>query len=269
MLPILRQSVAERLSIAPYHVAQIEAHEQFRDELKHSLFLGLADGARVDELRRSAGLDTNQVEASYYLAASRIIAMSKKMGVAFRNIFLIDDFYGSGKSVLRWEKDDHWLETYVEGAEPKGHLQRFLDILQDAITSSSIESAPKVHVCLYVTTEQAISHIRRAVSDHSGWSQIGLPSVSAALIIHDDSRLICGTSDANFDKILHDMYQPEVLMNEHRSVGGDKVVHGFSDCGLPLVFGHNTPNNSVYLLWETLGGYVGLFPRVDRYKVVD
>lgn len=223
----------------------------------------------MDELRRSAGLDTNQVEASYYLAASRIIAMSKKMGVAFRNIFLIDDFYGSGKSVLRWEKDDHWLETYVEGAEPKGHLQRFLDILQDAITSSSIESAPKVHVCLYVTTEQAISHIRRAVSDHSGWSQIGLPSVSAALIIHDDSRLICGTSDANFDKILHDMYQPEVLMNEHRSVGGDKVVHGFSDCGLPLVFGHNTPNNSVYLLWETLGGYVGLFPRVDRYKVVD
>jgi hypothetical protein len=51
-------------------------------------------------------------------------------------------------------------------------------------------------------------------------------------------------------------YYDPILRTIHTDVG--KVSHlglGYGGCGLPLVLDHNTPNNSVALLWaETEGG---------------
>ena len=45
---------------------------------------------------------------------------------------------------------------------------------------------------------------------------------------------------------------------------------GFADGRLPLVLSHNTPNNSIYLIWAEDGHKVlGLFPRVSRHKRFD
>jgi hypothetical protein len=50
-------------------------------------------------------------------------------------------------------------------------------------------------------------------------------------------------------------YYDPVLRTEHTDVGG--VTHlglGYGGCALPLVLEHNTPNNSIALLWaETKG----------------
>jgi len=43
--------------------------------------------------------------------------------------------------------------------------------------------------------------------------------------------------------------------------------YGYGDCGLPVVLHHNTPNNSLALLWSYDDRAVrGLFPRVQRHK---
>lgn len=264
--PILRNKVSERLGLPNYMVAAIDNSPEFAEELRQSLFLGLSDGARIDELRRSVSLHNDQVDGSYQLGLDRALEMRSKVPGPFRSVFLVDDFYGSGKTVLRWVKDGKWLSTYETGAAPAGRLQKFGQTLQDETFQSVFDSECRIHICLYVATEQAIDHIRTAIDAHPKppWGG-STPTVTAALAIPKRSCLVCGESDQDFDALLHEQYAPE-LMNEHRLVGGDQIIHGFSDCGLPLVFAHNTPNNSVYLLWETRAPYVALFPRVDRHK---
>ena len=66
--------------------------------------------------------------------------------------------------------------------------------------------------------------------------------------------------DRDFDRMLHDYYD-ESVEDEHKG----RVVHGYADCSLPLVLSHNTPNNSVYLLWEKEKQYA-LFPRFERHQ---
>ena len=125
--PILREKVAERLDLPLWQTAAIDDSDAFSNELRHSLFLGLSDGARIDEFRRSASLSNDQAHATYELQTDRALDMVKALGGPFRNVFLVDDFYGSGKSILRWQLDDKWLDKYEEGASSKGRLIKFVE----------------------------------------------------------------------------------------------------------------------------------------------
>lgn len=50
-------------------------------------------------------------------------------------------------------------------------------------------------------------------------------------------------------------YYDNSIETPHINKGGKDARWGFSECGLPLVLEHNTPNNSIALLWaETAGG---------------
>jgi hypothetical protein len=57
-----------------------------------------------------------------------------------------------------------------------------------------------------------------------------------------------------FLKLIEDYYDPSIE-NSHSAVSGVKsMMFGYKECGLPLVFEHNTPNNSIPLLWAETGG---------------
>ena len=54
---------------------------------------------------------------------------------------------------------------------------------------------------------------------------------------------------------LVDNYYDAAIETKHMKVGGENARLGFGGCALPLVLEHNTPNNSVALLWaDTKGG---------------
>ena len=43
---------------------------------------------------------------------------------------------------------------------------------------------------------------------------------------------------------------------------------GFDECALPVVLSHNTPNNSLPILWQDTDNdeeFKGLFPRISRH----
>ena len=61
-------------------------------------------------------------------------------------------------------------------------------------------------------------------------------------------------------ELLHKYYDSSIE-DEHKG----KVLHGYADCGLPLVLTHNTPNNSLFLLWER-EKTKPLFPRFQRHQ---
>jgi hypothetical protein len=66
----------------------------------------------------------------------------------------------------------------------------------------------------------------------------------------------------------HPDYYDERAHTGHTQLGGTSDVRrGFANCGLPVVLCHNTPNNSIYLLWgEESFQFKGLFPRVSRHR---
>ena len=65
--------------------------------------------------------------------------------------------------------------------------------------------------------------------------------------------------------IIETYYDPSAK-DMHPEWGGD-VPYGYKECGLPLVLHHNTPNNSLFLLWAEDSAKVRpLFPRISRHR---
>ena len=259
---VLQRLVAEQLKVPWYRIAAVRETTAFRRATRASLFLGLSDGARIDQFRRNdATLSNEQFAMNYELSEPRVRSMLKELRkdlddptATFDHVFLVDDFAGSGRTILR----------PGTGEPVDGRLVRFVD---DTLSKLSGESCPRIFICLYLATDLALRHIRSMIETYPEppWSADKVPEVIAVMTLGDRIRLLHDRSDEgydtdrSFDVLLHEYYD-ERVQDEHKKV----VVHGYSDCGLPLVLPHNTPNNSVYLLWER-ERTLALFPRFERH----
>lgn len=77
---------------------------------------------------------------------------------------------------------------------------------------------------------------------------------SFGIVFPADFPLLSGRDD-EFIALTQNYYDPKIR-TKHTDVGGEPHLGlGYGGCALPLVLEHNTPNNSVALLWaETDGG---------------
>lgn len=258
----LQRLAAAHLAVPQYRLATIRNSSVFRQTARSSLFLGMSDGARIDQFRRnSTGLSNEQFAMTYELSDSRVEAMTRALHRdsaeserGFECVFLIDDFAGSGTTILRNDP--------ATGLD--GKLVRFIN---DTLPKLTTGTCPKIFILLYVITEQALKHLHEmlAAYDYPKWTSDNVPEIIGAMIIGDNARLYHSRddegfeADKQFDSLLHKFYDPTVE-DEHKG----EVLHGFADCGLPLVLSHNTPNNSLYLLWEKERTRP-LFPRTERH----
>ncbi len=260
---VLQRRVAQQLALPPHRVAMLRKKAEFRRAARASLFLGMSDGARIDQFRRnSEELSNEQFAMNYELSEARTSKLIDELqtdlpgeGAAFEHIFLVDDFAGSGTTILRQEG----------AAPPQGRLVRFVE---DTLPMLMEATCPKIFITLYMATEQAVEHLRSLITAYPSppWPDDNAPQVITVMTLGDHARLCHDRqgeeyeTDQLFDFLLHKYYDPSVE-DEHKG----KVLHGYSDCGLPLVLSHNTPNNSVYLLWEK-ERTDPLFPRFERHQ---
>lgn len=100
---------AQRTGVARFRVVQLANSEQFRIIKRASLYVGMSDGARMDYFRRQ-NLDINneQVLAAYYAGDVKVGGVRRDLRNAlgeavdkFECLFLLDDFFGSGRTHLR------------------------------------------------------------------------------------------------------------------------------------------------------------------------
>ena len=266
---ILVGKVAIDLGIPDYQVARIATSNEFGSAKRKSIFLGLSDGARVDFFRRIAGLSNEQVYATYQLSNEKATDMVNELKQdlrlhlpesqskdSFNNLFLLDDFAGSGHSLLR-----------EEAGEIKGKLTKCLRTLVASNSGTNLLELDTltVHVVLYMATHRAISSIEQRI--RSSWPT-DLPQCSVkAIYVLDDSVRVTSERDTEFDQLLKEYYD-DAIMDKHLRKGGDDVIHGYAECSLPLVLAHNAPNNSVYLPWANKPDLrtTALFPRVSRHR---
>lgn len=255
--PLLLARTAELAAIPRYRVwADRDAHALYKRLLRKTVFVELSDGARLDVFRRSneGRISNEQVITAPRINEGKWDDMLKELRkdlndptAKFAFAVLVDDFTASGKTLFRFE-DKGW----------KGKLQKFWDDLKEVgVVASHFDPDWKLVVHHYLATTQAVDAIRetherkRLTTERSQWFnevqfQYGFILPAEIAVVPDDVP--------DFAKLV-DNYYDNAVESRHTQVGGEGVRWGFGDCALPLVLEHNTPNNSIALLWaETSGG---------------
>lgn len=260
---VLRRRVAERLGCSPFAVASIVSDPVFMTMRRRALILGTSDGARLDRLRRSAPfLSHEQFLQSTEPPGDLVLPMTTKLGEAligweieepalFEHIFLVDDFAGSGETLLRFdEQEDKFKGKLVKLSAAIVKLQ------QEGLVTDDID----VTIVLYVATTAARQHLETTLAASS------LPAWEMRIVQELPTWVRVDAQDAAF-AALCESYYDEVFTDEHKG----RAVLGYAGGALPVVLSHNTPNNSVCLLWadstsekDSLNRRA-LFPRYERH----
>lgn len=265
---------ASEIGLSPHRVKAIVKTPSFRARLRRTLVLGLSDGARTDHFRRvnPQDMSNEQVFHAYDISDAKAGNMVKKLASdlakihgreptenekTFQYVVLLDDFSGSGITAIRQEQDGTW----------DGKIPRIVAQLEaeDGLGSAIASSGVRVVIILYVASEQAAKYIREWLPK--------LPFRKGSVEFEIVSELSSRTrlDDVTDAKILslaqQDRYFDADQDDEHAAVGGKSKRLGFAEGRLPLVLSHNTPNNSIFLLWaEDVQDVRGLFPRVSRHR---
>lgn len=270
--PWLMERIASSEGIPRHRVKAIEVSEAYKLLLRQTLFLGLSDGANTGRFRRANPLLSNeQVWHAYEISEDKAADFKKKLKkdlkkrldreptdreCRYRAVVLLDDFTASGLSYLRNDKDGPTgkiQKIWTKLKDPNSVFSEFVD--QDAVT---------LLIVFYVAAAQGIEHLRRDLPD-----VLGLPSETLKVVhaLAPGVRVIGGDDDAFLNLAAEDRYFDPAADDEHGEVGGASKRFGFAECRLPVVLSHNTPNNSLFLLWaEAEHNVRGLFPRVSRHR---
>lgn len=270
--PILIQKTADQLNVEQYLVRKIVESNEYKEMLRRSLFIGVSDGSRIDLFRRSKReISNEQVFPSYYISQSKADDMVKELNKThqgkFNSVFLIDDFTASGKSYFR-----------LEDRKPAGKIHKFLTSLfnedDSNVYRTLVDTTGKlnIHVIFYVATREALDSINEALNtfleNHPQKEQLTC-DVTAVQIIEKQIAEKVKAQTQFIDLISKKEHFDESIVDSHYTKGKhDKPYLGFNECALPLILNHNTPNNSLPILWfpEDSNGVLGLFPRVTRHK---
>lgn len=278
--PHLRHTVASRLGIKPYEVwADKKGADEFRRTLRKTLFVGMSDGSRIDMLRRAnAGrISTEQVVPMMNVDRDKWLDLSKNLagapgmapGEKFDCVYLIDDFTASGTTFIR----------HVDGAW-KGKLKTFNDLIRNAreLLGEQFPIAEKyeLHIHHYISSGQAQrALIERLADAEKQWNEWSFSHYTVTEgILLPDSLPLSPLSDGAMLDLGDRYYDHEIFKRAERhcrQAGQTDMKLGYANCALPIVLEHNTPNNSIPLLWaETTkkGGAPGmrsLFYRRDRH----
>jgi len=253
---------AGEAGLQKYQVAAVRRTPEFLTLRRRCLFLGLSDGARMDQLRRASKLSHEQFSQDYTAADDQLERMVSELGKAlntqelsadasFRQVFLVDDFAGSGRTLIRPDDENpgQW----------KGKLIRFRDRLTELQESRMVSNPCAVGVVLYIASEQALDHVKESLG------AAGLDDWTVDVIQVISKRVRVDVTDPEMSALCRVYYDPSTE-DAHKK----ETPIGYDDCALPLVLSHNTPNNSICLLWaetseETGLGRRALFQRYERH----
>lgn len=248
--PRVAEATAKKTQVQPWEVLSNQvSNTHLKRELRSTLFLALSDGARLDAFRHAnpGRISNEQVVVTVDPSKEKWIDLKKSLrkdlndeSAKFSRIILVDDFTGSGTSLIR-----------KEGNEWKGKLPKFLKSLEDCEESVSIGAELVVHHL--IGTPQADEHLidfckTFKEQDPDAWKIVSSFSITYGHK-YDDSFKLCEKSDGEFFALARKYYDKRI-QNKHTDKGGvEHIGLGYAGCALPLVLDHNTPNNSVALLW--------------------
>jgi hypothetical protein len=248
--PRLIREVAQTLG-KPYYLVWSDplARVLYRRLLRRCLFFGLSDGARIDVFRRStSGIISNEqillateiAQGKWQQLLEKLRDAEKDDDARFKFLFLIDDFVATG-TTLQGKLKRLWRD--LSQKEPR----------HGDIVSSHFESGWTVVVHHYIATEymasggleEKVSALEKEEGSNGWFPQIHF---SYQLILPESIK-IDQANAGGFWPLIQKYYNSGIETDHTRKGGGKDVRLGFGQCALPLVMEHNTPNNSIPLIW--------------------
>ena len=281
--PILLDMSTVETGMPSYKCSSKVVRTRFEIEKRSALIIGLSDGAHTDILRRSAGFNNEQVLTNYYPDGKKLKDMldelrkdQKMKGIEepfFRRIFLIDDFTASGKSFIRFDEsggeyhgklkriiDELCIKGYVEKGQKIEHLSYLLNP----------EQKIQIDILFCIATEKARNNIKSSLEDYLKFVNLQDRvefNIHIVQILENKLSIDIKT-DKDLVKLLKkdEHFVEECVISKSYKVGkNDNPWLGFDECALPVVLAHNTPNNSLPIIWQNAERFHGLFPRINRH----
>ena len=265
--PLILRDVAKAVKIPEYLVWSTPGSRRAFEWLRRRcLFFGLSDGARIDVFRRATvGLISNeQVLLAPEISSDKWIRLHESLKedlkkhqekwkarglmevypeeepTTFLYIFLLDDFTGTG---------------YTLGQR----MLRFWDNVKD-VRDKVLDPEWSVLVHHYVATNGAKSRIEaknREQRDKRGDDWYTAVDFSYAIVLSEIEK-VSKSKDPDFWPIIQKYYDPSIRTSHTDKGGSEDIRLGFGNCALPLILEHNTPNNSIALLWGDTSGSSGI-----------
>ena len=281
--PILLDMATTETGMPSYKRSSNVVHNRFEIEKRSALVVGLSDGAHTDILRRSAGFSNEQVLTNYYPDGKKLKDMLDELRKDdklksiekpyFRRIFLIDDFTASGKSFIRYDESDgkyHGkLKKIIDELCTRGYVEKGQKIEHLSYLLNP-EQKIQIDILFSIATEKAKTSIKDNLDDYLksvGWQDKVEFNIHIVQLLEDKlSNDI--KSDNNLVRVLKKdkHFVEECVISKSYKVGkNDSPWLGFDECALPVVLAHNTPNNSLPIIWQDAERFHGLFPRISRH----
>ncbi len=282
--PFIRDLSASRAGLSRYQLNKIEKSQEYIIQKRLSLVVGLSDGSHTDILRRTAGFSNEQVLPMYYPNQEKLQDMYDELqkdsllkGTSrnlFDSLFLVDDFTASGTSFARKEDDKFKgkIVKVLKGLKPKeaGSDGKTGDESSIELSDLFVKDKIKVNALFCVATEEAVENINREVGNYlsdNGMNDLIQFNVDCVQLIKSEEIDIIKNYPGLKNVLKKDKYYDwtAILTDSYRKGKHDEPYWGFNECGLLLVLSHNTPNNTIPVIWEDTSKFRGLFPRISRH----
>jgi hypothetical protein len=240
-----------------------KAYDKYYQEyLAKSLFIGLSDSSKIDYFRRHAQVDNESIVSTYKIDVDDLIKAGKENEErnpnadyqSKENIFLIDDFSGSGYTFLR-------------------QLGKFHERWYNKIKYK------RIFFCPYVITTSALENIWASYEAKIKTKDVKFEIMGIMEIPHDHAltkeNCVLFEKTNTTAKMMLDLcgkYYDDSIEDVHTRKNRG-VKYGFGETGLLLVKYDNCPNDSIYPIWykdydrnTALKDWSPLFPRIPRHK---
>lgn len=268
-----RSLIANKLGISYYKTwTNPEAKKALRLMSVRTLYVGLSDGARTDIFRRdNEGILTNeQIVASSEISGAKWKSLESKLKErleqsgfseaesTFERICLIDDFTGSGSTLIR-----------PDGSKWDGKIFKFYE---QNFERKEISQECHIQIHHYLASKKAKESIEEALPKFEATiSKFKFKTSYSWVLSAAPSVVMSDKSDPELLKWMDDHYDKSI-QDKHNCKDGIPIQRGYKQCGLPIVLEHNTPNNTIALIWATspkdsqeTHTMRPLFPRVNRH----
>ncbi len=282
--PFIRDLAASKAGLSRYQLNKIENSQEYKIQERLSLIVGLSDGSHTDILRRSGGFSNEQVLPIYYPNEEKLQDISDELckddllkGTnrnLFESLFLIDDFTASGTSFARKEdnKFKGKIVKVLKGLKPKenGEDKALGDESKIVLSDLFVKDRIVVNALFCIATEEAIANIKRQVNQflvENDMTNLIQFNVDCVQLVKTEEIAQIKQHQGLKNVVKKDQYYDwTIILNDsYRKGKHDEPYWGFNECGLLLVLSHNTPNNTLPVIWEDTDKFRGLFPRISRH----
>ncbi len=252
-MPLIQEAMCHHVARElgePYYATWGNDRAQRRISLMEArtLYVALSDGAKIDVFRREneGRISNEQVVAASEISETKWEKLTEKLASRlkengheaeapmFERICLIDDFTASGTTLIRYE-EGKW----------SGKIPTFYSQNANRIGKQILENCT-LHVHHYLASNAATAITYTAVEEYQKTANSFQFILTFSAVLEKDV-VINKESDPAIVALLKENYDPSI---EDDIVGKD-IWFGYKQGGLPVVLYHNTPNNSIALLWAS------------------